>query len=301
MVSPSLSYTPTHPPFQEIEQQLVLLLDKCPIEEIPHPAPGFYSRVFLALKKSGDWRPVIDLSTLSKHLRSPHFGMEMTTSIMHSLQQGHWATFLGFKDAFFHIPITGPHQRYLSFQFGHRHFQFQALPFSLATSSYLFTGLVKAVGTFARAQGLYLLQYLGDWNISASTAPARAVWTTWLLNLSQQLGLVINLAKCNLVPFRCFVLWASISTSPVGQPDQLLTELVQNLLHSLQIFAVTRNPPAGRWQQLLSHMKSLEKLTQWGRLDMCPLQFVLHNNWDHSSDHPFPPIITPPDVHTVLQ
>ena len=67
----------------------------------PQPALAFYSRIFLAPRKSGNWRPVIDLSALNKFLHSPHFWMEMATSIMCSLQQGHWATSVDFKDAFF--------------------------------------------------------------------------------------------------------------------------------------------------------------------------------------------------------
>ena len=75
--------------FQEMAQQIVLLLDKHAMQEIQHLAPGFNGRIFLAPKKSGDWRPVINLGALNKYLCSPHFRMEMTTSIMHSLQQGH--------------------------------------------------------------------------------------------------------------------------------------------------------------------------------------------------------------------
>ena len=202
---PCLSYSAIHLLFQDMSHHLALLLDKRAIEEIPHLTPGFYSRIFLAPKKSGDWRPVIDLSTLNKFLHSPHFHMETTASIMRSLQLGHWATSLDFKDAFFHVPVMPAHRCYLSFQFSPRYFRFQALPFGLATSPYLFTHLVKAVGAFARGQGLSLLQYLDDWNISAPTAPACTAWTSWLLILSKQLSLVINMDKCKLVPSRCFV------------------------------------------------------------------------------------------------
>lgn len=38
--------------------------------------PGLYSRMFLVHKKSGVWRPIIDLSTFNKYVVSPHFQME---------------------------------------------------------------------------------------------------------------------------------------------------------------------------------------------------------------------------------
>ena len=231
LVYPTLLLTRT----SRTSHHIQLLLDKRAIEEIPRSTPGFYSRIFLAPKKSGDWRPVIDLSALNMFLRSPHFRMETPTSIMRSLQPGHWATSLDFKDAFFHVPVAPAHRRYLSFRFGHRYFRFQSLPFGLAMSPYLFTRLVKAVGTFARSQGLSLLLYLDDWNISAPSAPACMAWTSWLLTLSERLGLVVNMDKCELVPSRRFVFvgidfdlangTARPAAPPSVEPSALSTDL----------------------------------------------------------------------------
>ena len=122
---------------------------------------------------------------------------------MRSLQPGHWATSLDFKDTFFPVPVASAHRRYLSFWFGHRYFWFWALPFGLAMSLYLFTHLVKAVGTFARSQGLSLLLYLDDWNISAPSAPACTAWTSWLLTLSERLGLVVGQVRASAISTLC--------------------------------------------------------------------------------------------------
>ena len=101
--------------------------------------------------------------------------------------------FSNFKDTFFHVPIAKGHRRYLSFRFGNCYFRFRAPPFGLATSPTSSPDLVKVVGTFSRAQSLSLLQYLDSWNILAPSAQACADWTSWLLNLSKRLGLIINL------------------------------------------------------------------------------------------------------------
>ena len=189
----------------------------------------------------------------------------------------------------------GPQQIYTS-----HYFWFRALPFGLATSPYLFTCLVKAVGAFSRGQGLSLLQYLDNWNILAPTAPACIAWTSWFLSLSKQLSLVVSLAKCNLVLSRRFV-FVGIDFDLASGTARPAPHWVQNLLLSLQAFSMLRAPPAVRWKQLLSHITSLEKLTQQGHLHMHPLQFTLYDNWDQSSDHPFTPVPMPQDVHTALQ
>ena len=83
---PSPSYSLSHLLFQEMEQQLGALLHKNAIEEMPSSTPGFYSRIFLAPKRTGHWRLVINLGALKRHLLSLHFRMETAASIVHSLQ-----------------------------------------------------------------------------------------------------------------------------------------------------------------------------------------------------------------------
>ena len=61
-------------------------------------------------------------------------------------------------------------------------------------------------------------------------------------------------------------------------------------------FSASKVPSAVRWQQLLGHMTSLEKLKLRGRLHMRRLQFVFHDNWDQSVEHPFCPVVVTLEV-----
>ena len=59
---------------QDLQQAVDALLMKGAIERVTNvKSLGFYSRLFLVTKKTGDLRPVIDLSTLNHHMVVPHF------------------------------------------------------------------------------------------------------------------------------------------------------------------------------------------------------------------------------------
>ena len=286
--SPLLSYSHCHPLFQELTSQVQALLAKGTIEQTDF-SPGFYSRLFLAPKQNGDWRPVIDLSALNRYLSSPHFRMETVHSVMQSLPLGAWCTSIDLKDTFLHVPIAHMHRKYLRFRIEGTAFQFRALPFGLTTSPLIFTHIVKTVGAYAHSQGLNMLLYLDDWNISAPSPTLCARWTEWVLGLTASLGLIPNLPKCDLTPSQQFVFIGIAFNLNTGTarpaPDR-----VANFLRLLRDFLSSRAPPVVKWQRLLGHMTSLEKLTRRGRLHMHPVQFTLLDQWSQSSDPPLLPV-----------
>ena len=100
--------------WSSLNQSVQELRNKGAIEPAPL-TPGFYSRLFLVLKATGEWRPIIDLSSLNVFVHCPSFTMETPRSILRALQQGQWLTSLDLKDAYFHIGIHPADRRYLRF------------------------------------------------------------------------------------------------------------------------------------------------------------------------------------------
>ena len=49
------------------------------------PSPGYYSRLFVVMKASGSWRPVIDLSLLNLRVLKTSFKMETLQSVLLSV------------------------------------------------------------------------------------------------------------------------------------------------------------------------------------------------------------------------
>ena len=54
-----ISYDPSSIKGLVLEKELLELSSKGTVERAP-PSPGFYSRMFVVLKASGSWRPIID-------------------------------------------------------------------------------------------------------------------------------------------------------------------------------------------------------------------------------------------------
>ena len=56
---PFNSYGPSSIKGQALEREIASLLRMEAVERVPSPGPGFYSRLFVVLKASGSWRPII--------------------------------------------------------------------------------------------------------------------------------------------------------------------------------------------------------------------------------------------------
>ena len=65
---------------QIIEEEVQSLVMKGAVTLV-QVTPGFYSRIFTVPKKTGGYRPVLDLSALNNYIRPIHFQMETTAKI----------------------------------------------------------------------------------------------------------------------------------------------------------------------------------------------------------------------------
>lgn len=151
-------------PHPQLPDSILGLLEKQAVERVHDPcSPGFYSRLFLVQKKSGSWRPVIDLKVFNTFLVKPTFKMETPAFIRRSIKPMQWGVSLDLEDAYFHVPIHPNYRKYLRFSFRGQVYQFRAMPFGLATAPRVFTKLMAAVSAHLRLHGVQLLQYFDDW------------------------------------------------------------------------------------------------------------------------------------------
>ncbi|KAL1914581.1 uncharacterized protein VTP21DRAFT_8112 [Calcarisporiella thermophila] len=87
-----------------ISEEIIALLEKWVIEEVPMNTPGVVSNIFVIEKHSGKLRPVLDLRRLNLSVKKAHFKMETLHLILPLIQRHDWMTSIDLKDVFFHIP-----------------------------------------------------------------------------------------------------------------------------------------------------------------------------------------------------
>ena len=157
-----------------------MLLKKAIVQLDPSMiGPGFYSSLFLVDKRSGGWRPILNLKRLNEGVKPPKFRMDTLQSVLNTLGadiklyrdgctpgtevSGPWAVSLDLQDAYFHVPVDPRDTKYLRFAYDGEIFEFQVLPFGLSTAPRTFTRLVRAVGAYLKTLGINVFQYRPVW------------------------------------------------------------------------------------------------------------------------------------------
>ena len=228
--------------------------------------PGFYSLLFVTLKVTGNWRPVIDLSRLNSFVHLSHFCMETSLSVFHSLHPGDWMISIDLQDAYLQVSVHPESRRYLRFCLGHQTFQFRALCFGLSSAPQVFTHVMAPD----------LLHYASFW----LSDPV----------LSRRLAHPRILASGDCAGERLFVmaLWGTMGS---GEPFQEFSHTDSDLrlsrhdssvdtfegfpdpgLDALSRRRVLLEQPLSLWRSFLGVMSSMSTLIPGSRLRMRSLQ-----------------------------
>jgi len=265
-----------------VEAEVLSLLNKKAIEEVQDPStPGFYSRLFVVPKPNGKWRPVIDLKALNHFVKVPRFKMESLQSIWSALLPGNYAFSLDLQDAYFHIPIHKSHRKFLRFVVKGQVYQFRALPFGLASAPWIFTQVMSQVKSMVHLKGIQLYLYFDDWLVQVANFLLGTQQATYLLSLCQELGLIVNEEKSELLPTQRFDF--------IGATFDLILNLVlpkeeNRFTMCLRIKKFLESPSrtAQGWLCMLGRLNSQFRFVPFGHLFLRPLQWHLQRHWSQS-------------------
>ena len=275
--------TTSQPPFQRVvgearETWIQVIKDMVAmeaIEEVVDPTSrGTYSHMFLRPKPNGKKRPIINLKQLNGRLNVLPFRMATPQSVLKSLSKNDWTTSIDLKDAYFHVPIHGPHRKYLRFAILERVYQFKTLPFGLAPAPQVFSSLVKVLVTWGRARGINIIAYLDDWLIHGPDKAILEQQTQTLANAARALGWVLNTEKSDLQPKQVFDFLGmriNTTTGTVAPVERRIRDMVDCALTLKSGVTI----PARRLLKLQGLMVSLGDIILLGKLHRRPFQEAL--------------------------
>ena len=179
-----------------VQNEIAKLCSKGAVTELTAiPVGGFLSTLFLVPKKDGGVRPVVNLKSLNTFVEVPHFKMEGIHTLKSLLLKNDWLVKVDLKDAYFSIPVHQNHRKYLCFQVKDKLYQFNCLPFGLASAPWVFTKTLKPVAALGRELGMRLVVYIDDILLMAESQESARDQASALIYLLQCLGFTINKEK----------------------------------------------------------------------------------------------------------
>ena len=253
------------------------------------------STFFLAPKKNGKWRPIINLKPLNRFIVPAHFKMEHLRSILPHLRKGLWATSIDLSDAYLHIPLHPESRRFVTFVFEGTQYVFRTLPFGLSTAPRVFTRVTRVLAAFIRRRGVRIFMYLDDWLIIAEDEVTAKAHTLWVLELTQSLGWLINQAKSDLIPSQKPVFLGAVLDFTVGQVFPTL-ERQRAVQAGADLLLSRPSSPARAWLVFLGYLASLVEVVPWCRLQMRELQWHLLAHFRPAERDIFSPVPLPQSV-----
>lgn len=160
----------------------------------------FISSIFLVPKSNGGQRFILNLKNLNKYVLANHFKMEDSRTAVSLMTQSCFMLNLDLKEAYFLVPISDGHRKYLRFYFNNILYEFCALPFGLCSAPYIFTKLLKPVMSHLRSRGYKSVYYLDDILCLGNTYQDCLENAQETIACLTKLGFIINYKKSSLTP-----------------------------------------------------------------------------------------------------
>ena len=164
--------------------------------------------------------------------------------------------FIDLKNIYLQIPVHPDSRQFLHFVAFGVPYQFKALCFGLSTAPQVFTRVMAPVSTMFHRLGIRMLRYLDDWLVLASSRTS-ALWARdMVFSLCRDLGILVNLAKCHLVPAWSVTYLGMSIVAPTLRAFPS-PESVSALLTLIDEFLSYRRQGVVSWHSLLGRLSSL--------------------------------------------
>ena len=181
--------------FSDTESQIIgteieKLLNKGVIVRTDRETGDFISPLFLREKKDGSHRMILNLKALNESIVYHHFKMDTLGSVIKLMRPNCFMATIDLKDAYYSVPVSEKHQKYLKFHWKGNFYKFTCFPNGLCFCPRKFTKLIKPVHSRLRLQGHILAAYIDDNYTQGDT------YTECLTTVLETLKLFVDLGFC---------------------------------------------------------------------------------------------------------
>lgn len=176
------------------------LIDKGVVRQTTHCSGEFISNVFLRPKPSGEFRLILDLTRLNKHVEYQHFKMFSLKTACDLVLPLAFMASIDLRDAYYTVPVDENFCKFLRFEWNNQLFEFVCMPNGLAPAPRIFTRLLKPVFAKLGERGHVMFPYIDDIFVIAETKQACQEGVTEFCQLAQDLGFIIHKEKSVLTP-----------------------------------------------------------------------------------------------------
>ena len=247
------------------------------------PVKGqFLSSYFLREKANGEKRFIFNLRKLNEFIVCNHFQMEDRKTVIRLITKNAYLATIDLKDAFFLIPITKRHRKYLRFTFQGKLFEFNCLPFGLCTAPLTFTKIVKVVMEKLRRDGMITVIYIDDILFINRSKKMCQTQVIKAIALFESLGFIINKDKSAIVPKQqCKYLGFDYDT--VKFQISLPKSKRRSIEKSIRKFINKTDCKIRDWAQLVGTLVAACPATKYGtmyikNLERCKYVSLTNNN-----------------------
>ena len=174
------------------------LLSKGIIE--PAPEVGYVSNIFLVPKSNGEYRLILNLSSLNEYVSYSHFKMQSIKDAMLLIRVGDYFVKIDLRKAYDCCRIHKNFRKFLQFFCNSVLYQFIGWPNGLCECPRLFTKLLKPILAILGRLGYRFVSYLDDMLLCHQDPLRLRLQVSLVVQLFTALGFVINTEKSIFVP-----------------------------------------------------------------------------------------------------
>lgn len=244
-----------------------------------HASPSFLSRMFLVPKTDGSMRPIFDLRSLNQFVLTTPFRLINVHKVPAFLQPNDWLVKIDLSQAYFHLPISKTHRRFLRLLYRKEILQMNCLPFGLSSAPKTFAAVSNWIAQILRQRGIRLLVYLDDYLIANTNQIVLKEHVVITLNMLKYLGWKVNFEKSVLTP-RKNIEYLGIGWNPWQNQKFLPEQKLHKIRTAILTLLENRSMKLVDFQSLVGMMNFASFVIPRGRLNYRQLQklTIIHHN-----------------------